>query len=159
MATRADSDAETNVGGHQLGCWRRCGALVADTAIHKTLYGTAAATGHEAEPIKSRLVQRPIAGCRTLARPTGDHSRGMRAAFPRGAPDRAVDPGCARLCHAETLVRPPLTWGMHGHRRNAWPLCLRPSHLRRTQWPPTTIATTTAAVWWRQDFGVNVQRA
>ena len=75
MATRADSDAETNVVGHQLGCCRRCGALVADTAIHKTLYATAAATGHEAEPIKSRLVQRPIAGCRTLARPTGDHSR------------------------------------------------------------------------------------
>jgi hypothetical protein len=44
MATRADSDAETNVGGHQLGCCRRCGALVADTAIHKTLYATAAAT-------------------------------------------------------------------------------------------------------------------
>jgi hypothetical protein len=30
--------------------------------------------------------QRPLAGCRTLARPTGDHSGGMRAAFPRGAP-------------------------------------------------------------------------
>src|SRR5215211_3440561 len=29
MATRADSDAETNVVGHQLGCCRRCGALVA----------------------------------------------------------------------------------------------------------------------------------
>jgi hypothetical protein len=57
MATRADSDAETNVVGHQLGCCRRCGALVADTAIHKTLYATAAATGHEAEPIKSRLVR------------------------------------------------------------------------------------------------------
>jgi hypothetical protein len=66
MATRADSDAETNVGGHQLGCCRRCGALVADTAIHKTLYATAAATGHEAEPIKSRLVQRPIAGVARL---------------------------------------------------------------------------------------------
>src|SRR5215207_3505312 len=63
-----------------------------------------------------------------------------------GRPDRAVDPGCARLCHAETLVRPPLTWGVHGHRRNAWPLRLRPSHLRRTQWPPTTIAAMTAAV-------------
>src|SRR5215218_3793377 len=37
MATRADSDAETNVGGRQLGCCRRCGALVADTAIHTTL--------------------------------------------------------------------------------------------------------------------------
>ena len=34
---RADSDAETNVGGHQLGYCRRCGALVADTAIHRTL--------------------------------------------------------------------------------------------------------------------------
>jgi hypothetical protein len=44
MATRADSDAETNVGGRQLGCCRRCGALVADTAIHKTLHATAAAT-------------------------------------------------------------------------------------------------------------------
>jgi hypothetical protein len=66
METRADSDAETNVGGHQLGCCRRCGALVADTAIHKTLYATAAATGHEAEPIKSRLVQRPIAGVARL---------------------------------------------------------------------------------------------
>ena len=45
MATRADSDAETNVGGHQLGCCRRCGALVADTAIHnRTLHATAAAT-------------------------------------------------------------------------------------------------------------------
>jgi hypothetical protein len=85
MATEADSDAETNVGGRQRACCRRCGALVADTAIHKTLYATAAATGHEAEPIKSRLVQWPIAS-RTLARPTGDHSRGMRAAFPRGAP-------------------------------------------------------------------------
>ena len=85
MATRADSDAETNVGGHQLGCCRRCGALVADTAIHETLYATAAATGHEAEPIKSRLVQRPIAGCRTLARPTGDHS-GYASSLPsRGA--------------------------------------------------------------------------
>ena len=88
MATRADSDAETNVVGHQLGCCRRCGALVADMAIHKTLYATAAATGHEAEPIKSRLVQRPIAGCRTLARPTGDHSRGMRASLPSRGPGR-----------------------------------------------------------------------
>jgi hypothetical protein len=44
MATRADSDAETNVGGHQLGYRRRCGALVADTTIHTTLYATAAAT-------------------------------------------------------------------------------------------------------------------
>ena len=53
MATRADSDAETNVVGHQLGCCRRCGALVADTAIHKTLYATAAATGHEAERLRA----------------------------------------------------------------------------------------------------------
>jgi hypothetical protein len=37
MATRADSDAETNVGGHQLGYCRRCGALMADTPIHTTL--------------------------------------------------------------------------------------------------------------------------
>ena len=37
MATRADRYAETNVGGHQLGYCRRCGALVADTAIHRTL--------------------------------------------------------------------------------------------------------------------------
>jgi len=44
MATRADSYAETNVGEHQLGYCRRCGALVADTAIHRTLYATAAAT-------------------------------------------------------------------------------------------------------------------
>jgi hypothetical protein len=43
MATRADSDAETNVGGHQLGSCRRCGALVAVTAIHRTLDATAAA--------------------------------------------------------------------------------------------------------------------
>ena len=42
--------------------------------------------GREPEPIKSGLAQRPIAGCRTLARPTGDHSGGMRAAFARGAP-------------------------------------------------------------------------
>jgi hypothetical protein len=44
MATRADSYAETNVGGHQLGYCRRCGALVADTTIHTILYATAAAT-------------------------------------------------------------------------------------------------------------------
>jgi hypothetical protein len=87
MATRADSDAETNVVGHQLGCCRRCGALVADTAIHKTLYATAAATGHEAEPIKSRLVQRPIAVSHACSADR-DHSLGMRAAFPRGAPGR-----------------------------------------------------------------------
>ena len=80
MATRADSDAETNVGGHQLGCCRRCGALVADTAIHKTLYATAAATGHEAEPIKSRLVQRPIAvshACSTDRRPLSGYASSL----------------------------------------------------------------------------------
>ena len=44
MATSADSYAETNVGGHQLRYYRRCGALVADTAIHRTLHATAAAT-------------------------------------------------------------------------------------------------------------------
>ena len=106
MATRADSDAETNVVGHQLGCCRRCGALVADTAIHKTLYATGAATGHEGEPIKSRLVQRPIAGCRTLARPTGDHSRGMRAAFLAGpliALWIQAVPGSAMLKHSCAL--------------------------------------------------------
>jgi len=86
MATRADSDAETNVGGHQLGCCRRCGALVADTAIHKTLYATAAATGHEAEPIKSRLVQRPIAGCRTLARPDRRPLSGYASSLPSRGP-------------------------------------------------------------------------
>src|SRR5215207_11767370 len=119
MATRADSDAETNIGGASLGAAVVAARRWRTPRSTRPCPATAAATGHEAEPIKSRLVQRPIAGCRTLARPTGDHSRGMRAAFPRGAPDRAVDPGCARLCHAETLVRPPLTWGMHGHRRNA----------------------------------------
>ena len=96
--------------------------------------------------IKSRLVQWPIAS-RTLARLKGGCSGGMRAAFPpRGALIalwiQAV-PGC---CHAEILVRPPLTWGVHGHRRHVWPLRLRPSHLGRTQWPSTTIAAVTAAV-------------
>src|SRR5215212_7650600 len=85
MATRADSDAETNVGGHQLGCCRRCGALVADTAIHKTLYATAAATGHEAEPIKSRLVQRPIAvshACSTDRRPLSGYASSLPSRGP-----------------------------------------------------------------------------
>ena len=52
MATRADSDAETNVGGRQLGCCRRCGALVADTAIHRTLYATAAARAFPGAAVK-----------------------------------------------------------------------------------------------------------
>jgi hypothetical protein len=85
MATRADSDAETNVGGHQLGYCGRCGGLVADTAIHRTLDATAAAPGREAEPIKSPLAQRPIAS-RTLAPPKGDYSGGCERPSLAGRP-------------------------------------------------------------------------
>ena len=101
--------------------------------------------GREAEPIEP-AGQRPIAGCRTLARPTGDHSRGCEQPSLAGRPDRAVDPGRARCCHAGSLVRRLLTSGVHEHSLPCGFVRLRPSHLGRAEWPSTTIAAMTAAV-------------
>ena len=146
MATRADSDAETNIGGASLGAtvvaarWWRTPRSTRPFVCHGGRDGPRGGT--DQEPAGAAANCGVSHACSADRRPLS----GYASSLPRWAPYRAVDPGCARLCHAETLVRPPLTWGMHRHRRNAWPLCLRPSHLRRTQWPPTTIAATTAAV-------------
>jgi hypothetical protein len=67
MATRADSDAKTNIGGHQLGYCRHCGALVADTAIHTTL---SCHGGREGLP--GRGGQRPVADRRGRSGGSGD---------------------------------------------------------------------------------------
>jgi len=67
MATEADSDAETNVGGRQRACCRRCGALVADTAIQTTL---SCHGGREGLP--GRGGQRPVADRRGGSGGSGD---------------------------------------------------------------------------------------
>ena len=146
MATRADSDAETNVVGHQLGCCRRCGALVADTAIHKTLYATAAATGHEAEPIEPAGAAADCGVSHACSANRRSLSGDASSLPSRGALIalwiQAV-PAAAMLDHSCAVS---LTSGVPGHSLPCGFVCLRSSHPGRTQWPSTTIAAMTAAV-------------